>query len=129
MSIEQAQDPKHNFIHDEVTCDVCRVSPVIGNRFKCSVCPDYDLCETCEQDHAHDHALIKIKYKDQEFTTTSKNDTTLAILGQSLINGGQSLINGGRAAMNGLCFIVKTIMGKSETLPKVIDKEKEKREE
>lgn len=40
-------DPKHNFIHDEVTCDFCGTEPIIGNRYKCTVCFNYDICEDC----------------------------------------------------------------------------------
>jgi len=31
-----------------VRCDGCGVSPIVGQRFKCTICPDYDLCETCK---------------------------------------------------------------------------------
>ena len=35
---------------------------MVGSRFKCSVCPDYDLCSTCEAKglHAHHH-LFRIR--------------------------------------------------------------------
>lgn len=35
---------KHNFIHKETSCDICQVQPIIGIRYKCSVCINYDLC-------------------------------------------------------------------------------------
>ena len=45
-------------VHPLVTCDGCD-GKVVGSRFKCSVCPDYDLCSTCECKglHAHHHLL------------------------------------------------------------------------
>lgn len=38
--------------HPHVTCDGCQ-GPVVGCRYKCTVCPDYDLCETCEGKGLH----------------------------------------------------------------------------
>lgn len=49
-------------VHDNVVCDGCDGS-VVGIRYKCSVCPDYDLCETCEVKggiHDASHPLLKI---------------------------------------------------------------------
>lgn len=46
--------------HPGVTCDGCE-GPVVGTRFKCSVCPDYDLCSTCQAQGKHtEHQLLPI---------------------------------------------------------------------
>lgn len=39
-------------VHPNVICDGCN-GPVVGTRYKCSVCPDYDLCATCEGKGIH----------------------------------------------------------------------------
>merc|ERR1712012_877575 len=46
--------------HHGVVCDGCD-GPVVGPRYKCLVCPDYDLCATCEARglHAH-HKMIRL---------------------------------------------------------------------
>nr|XP_055034485.1 sequestosome-1 [Misgurnus anguillicaudatus] len=47
-------------VHQGVTCDGCE-GPVAGTRFKCTVCPDYDLCSTCQGKGLHkEHALLPI---------------------------------------------------------------------
>ena len=33
--------------HLGIICDVCGMYPMKGKRFKCMVCPDYDLCQEC----------------------------------------------------------------------------------
>ncbi len=61
-------------VHTGVKCDGCGAQPIVGVRFKCTVCPDYDLCATCEfknqQQQQHDaghihpltHSMTKMYY-------------------------------------------------------------------
>lgn len=54
---KKEQDPT---IHIGVTCDGCK-GAVKGLRYKCLICPDYDLCETCVQNRVHyEHSMIRI---------------------------------------------------------------------
>ncbi|XP_008302053.1 sequestosome-1 isoform X2 [Stegastes partitus] len=54
-------------LHPNVTCDGCD-GAVIGTRFKCSVCPNYDLCSTCQARGTHtEHALLPIWHPLQWF--------------------------------------------------------------
>lgn len=47
-------------VHCNVICDGCEGS-VVGTRFKCSVCPDYDLCSACQAKGTHtEHVLLPI---------------------------------------------------------------------
>jgi hypothetical protein len=48
-------------IHDRVSCDGCNVNPIQGIRYKCSSCPNFDLCEKCEADKSHPHLFLKIR--------------------------------------------------------------------
>lgn len=56
-----AGPPHHSpMLHPGVTCDGCE-GPVAGTRFKCTVCPDYDLCSTCQGKGLHkEHPLLPI---------------------------------------------------------------------
>ena len=49
-------------IHHEYICDGCDKGPIIGNRYKCTVCDDFDYCEACEEKFRdqHKHPFLKI---------------------------------------------------------------------
>ncbi|XP_049787287.1 sequestosome-1 isoform X1 [Schistocerca cancellata] len=47
-------------VHEGVTCDGCN-KLIVGFRYKCAVCPDFDLCSSCEGFGMHDeHFMIRI---------------------------------------------------------------------
>jgi hypothetical protein len=59
QSINQIGNHSH---HSHVECDHCGICPIIGTRYKCAECNDYDLCEACEQKGIHDHHyFLKMK--------------------------------------------------------------------
>jgi hypothetical protein len=62
-SIELPKAPKLDAknIHYRITCDGCGVNPLIGARYKCAVCNDFDYCEKCEATIDHPHPFLKIK--------------------------------------------------------------------
>jgi hypothetical protein len=45
----------HMTVHKGVSCDLCNVHPISGKRFKCLVCPNYDICSSCEDKNIHKH--------------------------------------------------------------------------
>jgi len=42
-------------VHMGVSCDGCRMSPIVGSRFKCAECPNFDLCGPCRSKGLHSH--------------------------------------------------------------------------
>jgi next-to-BRCA1 protein 1 len=61
-SKEEEEEDKGTHVHVGVVCDSCGNS-ISGIRYKCSVCPDYDLCEGCEKKqgvHDASHVFLKI---------------------------------------------------------------------
>ncbi|KIJ42068.1 hypothetical protein M422DRAFT_780073 [Sphaerobolus stellatus SS14] len=40
-------------VHREVVCDVCGWQHIEGVRYKCNVCDNYDLCESCYANNRH----------------------------------------------------------------------------
>lgn len=63
-----AETPQDFFadIHYGVQCDGCSMCPIRGDRHKCKVCPDYDLCSSCVKKGIH---------KDHELATTGHSNT------------------------------------------------------
>jgi len=60
---EQPPQATNEIILHPVACSVCQF-PIVGVRYKCAICPHFDLCEICEMlDNSHpaDHPLIKAK--------------------------------------------------------------------
>lgn len=49
--------------HHSVTCDQCSAQPIRGIRWRCTNCPDFDLCSDCEATNMHDrtHIFEKIR--------------------------------------------------------------------
>ena len=64
VSAELSQ--KQATVHRSITCNICKISPIRGIRFKCANCIDFDICETCEYQHATSvhpptHLFLKIR--------------------------------------------------------------------
>jgi hypothetical protein len=53
--------------HSRVRCDGCGAKPIVGTRFQCTVCHDYDLCSACEAAqvvtlaHQKEHPLLVLR--------------------------------------------------------------------
>merc|ERR1711887_513231 len=55
-------------IHPGVTCDACDKQPIVGNRYKCVVCDDFDLCGICEAAGRHPgHNMMRIASPENVF--------------------------------------------------------------
>eukprot|EP01100_Stratorugosa_tubuloviscum_P007157 TRINITY_DN29_c2_g4_i1.p1 TRINITY_DN29_c2_g4~~TRINITY_DN29_c2_g4_i1.p1 ORF type:complete len:511 (-),score=225.95 TRINITY_DN29_c2_g4_i1:397-1929(-) len=62
---EESLSLKHNepFIHENIYCKNCEF-PIVGIRYKCCICINYDLCENCESlnsIHDKNHPLLKLR--------------------------------------------------------------------
>ncbi|KAL7677227.1 hypothetical protein ACOME3_003467 [Neoechinorhynchus agilis] len=61
------KDPMLNVVHRNVICDSCNLV-VVGCRFKCSICADYDLCLKCHSAGYHkDHQMLATWYRLNDF--------------------------------------------------------------
>lgn len=60
--INERRNTQAQVEHDGVECDACEVNPIKGIRYKCTVLPDYDLCEGCEAKGIHpEYPMLKIR--------------------------------------------------------------------
>jgi len=57
----QQQQPAAPLVEHDALCDYCK-RKIVGVRYKCTVCPDFDMCEECRNKGLHDssHNLITI---------------------------------------------------------------------
>lgn len=54
--------------HQEVACSNCFMRPIIGARFKCRICENFNFCENCFYtpfDHQHNFVRIAEPGKDK----------------------------------------------------------------
>ena len=61
-NILEKEKISNKIMHFGVKCDQCGQYPIIGCRYKCSVCSNFDFCEECEKKYSkmHNHAFFKI---------------------------------------------------------------------
>jgi hypothetical protein len=52
-----------NITVHKINCKGCHVKEIVGNRYKCCVCEDYNLCENCENllGLKHGHPFLKLR--------------------------------------------------------------------
>jgi len=58
--------------HLNIQCDGCGILHIPNVRFKCVVCPDFDLCGQCERSGMHDpsHPMLKMKVHVEDFAVS-----------------------------------------------------------
>ncbi len=72
--------PTVSTVHTHIICDGCGISPIVGFRYKCSQCPDYDLCQVCEAKGIHsEHIFIKIREDVHAHPQLQTQDRTVVI--------------------------------------------------
>lgn len=61
--IAEEQAKRRGYQHRGVECNTCGMQPILGIRYHCANCYDYDLCEACEsqQTHPSTHVFYKIR--------------------------------------------------------------------
>lgn len=60
LALKGEAPPTPAAVHHHVQCDFCDVAPIVGNRYKCMTCPNFDLCQTCYDGPGHEHEMACI---------------------------------------------------------------------
>ena len=87
---EIEENNKDKIIHKNIRCDGCGMHPLVGIRYKCKVCDDFDYCESCYEANKDKHGLdIEIKKKEdkdeKKKETDNKEDNTKGTPGKDEI--------------------------------------------
>ena len=55
---------QRGIVHRNIRCESCGLEPLVGWRYMCTICDDFNLCENCEEEKAtkHGHPFIKVTY-------------------------------------------------------------------
>lgn len=64
-------------VHENIRCDKCKKFPIVGKRYKCLVCLDYDHCETCEIEFPHEHDMLVLKHQHSRLLINKMKNTFL----------------------------------------------------
>ena len=46
---------QEKYEHKDIKCEKCLMDPIIGIRYKCLECEDYNLCEKCEEENSNNN--------------------------------------------------------------------------
>ncbi|CAF1621470.1 unnamed protein product, partial [Didymodactylos carnosus] len=56
-----------DFVWNSVSCDGCSMGPLVGLRYHCETCGNYDLCAACKnKGHEHELELIDMPTEDDD---------------------------------------------------------------
>lgn len=89
LSDELEQGTRIPHQHVGVICDGCNVRDFSGTRYRCTTCPDYDLCSACHDRHSEihpEHSFVAIQTPSRPLRATIPNisrgarQTLLAII-------------------------------------------------
>ena len=53
-------------VHNGITCNYCKQCPIVGYRYKCVKCSNYNLCQKCEKVVEHEHNFIRYTTEEKD---------------------------------------------------------------
>uniref|UniRef100_K3WGA2 Kinesin motor domain-containing protein n=1 Tax=Globisporangium ultimum (strain ATCC 200006 / CBS 805.95 / DAOM BR144) TaxID=431595 RepID=K3WGA2_GLOUD len=71
-NIISARYHKHH-IHEDTLCDGCGMSPIVGGRWKCNTCENFELCDNCYGGGVHGYEVSNEMCRRIEHTAVHKH--------------------------------------------------------
>ena len=63
---DKVEELEGKLVHENFSCSICKIHPIVGIRYECPKCEGFSLCEKCEELYDHDHNLMKIKKLEEK---------------------------------------------------------------
>ena len=81
-------------------CDLCGTCPIVGYRWHCETCQDFDLCDACYHTgedvdappHAPDHELVRMRVPSLDALALASAVPVPALSAVSLTGSGRSAV-------------------------------------
>ena len=60
ITLDKFKEKYRNEEHANVSCGICKITPIKGLAFKCDICHNFDICINCMEKRTHDqtHPLL-----------------------------------------------------------------------
>lgn len=71
---DSKSDEKTLKTRHDVKCTGCGKTQIFGIRYKCTKCPSFDFCESCEATISHDHNMIKMRFIEEPEKVEKDNE-------------------------------------------------------
>ena len=62
---EEKKDEESSTKHN-AKCTGCGIQPIVGIRYKCTICPIFNFCSECESSIVHPHNMVKMRYLEEQ---------------------------------------------------------------
>ncbi len=112
-------------VHESIICSICKLDPIVGVRYKCSCCPNFNICDQCliqvEEHNLHSeyhpdfHYFIRIR-KPSTGSASAENETSTLLKDKSKwVHYGVTCEECSTTPITGFRY-VSTIEGKDSSL-------------
>ena len=74
VTLGKLKDKYRNEEHTNISCEICKITPIKGLAFKCDTCHNFDICISCMEKRTHDQAHPLLAMGKCRFPEISMDD-------------------------------------------------------